>query len=177
MRQRHSLSCHWQLFARAASAAIASGLLAACSGSPSDPAGGGSANAPNVLAPVDKTSENQAKTAVNSLIRAQMAFFVEQGEFADNIGDLGLGFDPNAGSYQYRVDYIDGGEVHVVGVAQQPDLHSFVASAFVVDAGGGDTIVTVTCVTNAPSQTPPDLPPIPANASEIACAPGSGIAN
>ena len=165
------------LFVRLSSLLLVSCLLAACSGpnsgSTDNPAGGGQPSAPNILAPADKATEDQARTAVSALIRGQMAYFVEQGDFAKDIGDLGVGINPETDTYRYTIDYIDGGEVHVVGLAQQPDLHSYIASAFVVDTGAGETVMTITCITDDPSQEPPDLPPIPKDGGALSCGPGS----
>ena len=181
----------WQSVARLSIAAIASSLLVACIKLPPIPLPipttspiDDTLNAtPARQAPVAKMpdrqtrtfamAERQAQTAVNSFIRAQSAYFLEKGEFAEDLSDLGVGIALEPGPYRYQVDYIDRDESHVVAIAQQPDLRSYLASVFVLEEGDALNFAMLTCATNEPSRDLPELPPIPKERKDLRCGSGS----
>lgn len=65
---------------------------------------------PSFLNQANKAKQSEAKTYVGSANRAQQAYYLENGEFAnqDNFGNLGLGVSTQTDNYEYKIE--DGGD-------------------------------------------------------------------
>lgn len=61
---------------------------------------------PAFLNQANKAKQSEAKTNVGSLNRAQQAYYMEKGKFADmnNFGNLGLGIATQTSNYEYNID-------------------------------------------------------------------------
>ncbi len=137
----------------------------------------GPIDAPDIIAPVDKAAEGEGKAYVNSMARGQQAYFIEYGEFAEALDDLGIGIKAETENYRYAVDQTDEFEAHMAATPKNADLKSYVASVFIIGDEDSPTLVSIVCESNAPSQTPPALPPTPDTEADLACAEGSSQVN
>lgn len=58
---------------------------------------------PSFLNQANKAKQSEAKTYAGSMNRGQQAFYLENNEFASQIGDLGLGIKTQTSNYQYLI--------------------------------------------------------------------------
>ena len=95
------------------------------------------------------------------------------GGFAETVGSLGDELEPETESYYYAVDHVGEFEAHMTATPKSPDLRSYVASAFIIEHRDSEVAVMIVCESDAPSQPPPDWPPIPDTIDDLDCPPGS----
>ena len=143
--------------------------IAACSTSTTETA----IEAPSVTAPVNKAVEDEGKVYVMEMAKQQDAYWRQHDKFAATIDDLGIRIYSETESYRYAVEKIYEFEVHITAVPNSPGLRSYIASVFVIGDEVRSTRKSIVCESDAPSQTPPDLPPTPRTPTDLFCASGS----
>ena len=100
---------------------------------------------PSFLNQGNKARESEAKTYVGSMNRAQQAYYTENAEFAENLGELGLGVDASTENYEYAIDApgatVSGatGEVMINKATAQQDTLKNYAGPVAVIGGDGST--------------------------------------
>ena len=83
----------------------------------------------------------------------QQAYYVENGEFSDNILDLGLGLNSETANYSYDISIINSSP-YVISTATAKDeqLKSYSGIVYLKDS----RTQTMICETDKPSSTAPD---------------------
>ncbi|MDX2100346.1 MAG: type IV pilin-like G/H family protein [Leptolyngbyaceae cyanobacterium bins.59] len=113
---------------------------------------------PGFLNQATKAKQSEAKQSVGSMNRAQQMYYMESGQWATELGNLGLGISSESRNYHYLViDQSDaGGEVLGVNainhwaLSRHPELRSYasrVELSAVITATGEVTTSTVFCET------------------------------
>ncbi|MGH8001410.1 MAG: type IV pilin-like G/H family protein [Brasilonema sp.] len=59
---------------------------------------------PSFLSQANKAKQSEAKTYVASMNRAQQVYYLENGEFTDEIDKLGIGIKTNTENYEYKIE-------------------------------------------------------------------------
>ncbi|MEG4577947.1 type IV pilin-like G/H family protein [Microcoleus sp. N3A4] len=133
------------------------------------------------LSPTVKASEadeTEGKQYVNSMNKAQQAYYAENGEFTNSVPNLGLGIRSETANYKYSIS-TENKAVFNYGVSKQGKLKSFVGGVFLIgdvttdrtvrirrlvegvflmDTTPGITTVRILCQTNAASTAQPANP-------------------
>ncbi|MBP5974676.1 prepilin-type N-terminal cleavage/methylation domain-containing protein [Brasilonema sp. CT11] len=80
---------------------------------------------PSFLSQANKAKQSEAKTYVGSMNRAQQAYYLENGRFAD-ISELGIGIKSKTENYEYRSTPSTDNQVVVNnGISQKDSLKSY----------------------------------------------------
>ncbi len=133
------------------------------------------------LSPTVKASEadeTEGKQYVNSMNKAQQAYYAENGEFTNSVPNLGLGIRSETVNYKYSIS-TENKAVFNYGVSKQGKLKSLVGGVFLIgdvttdrtvrirrlvegvflmDTTPGITTVRILCQTNAASTAQPANP-------------------
>lgn len=109
------------------------------------PSGGDHPLSPNP--PASETS--QIRTILESLTRGQQVYYLENGEFADTIEDIGIGISPREVGYQVAIADWQSTQVILTATPEQSDHPKFSARVFVIDTASGLTTVTIQCEADA----------------------------
>ncbi|MEG4963174.1 MULTISPECIES: type IV pilin-like G/H family protein [unclassified Microcoleus] len=125
-----------------------------------------------------KARASEAKQYLNSMNRAQQAYFAEKNAFATSVEALGLGIKTVTPNFKYSVRATKKAAFHY-GVSQEKDLKSYVGGVFVVPAknfapnAAQDEITTtsILCEADSPGTIKP-AEPIYEN-GKIACGKGT----
>lgn len=125
--------------------------------------------------------EQEGRTYISSMNRAQQAYYAEHEEFATTLRQLGLGISEETGSYRYAIatpsDLSQG--VIMMAQAKREELRSFASAVWLVGSKPGGSVVERTtiatiCETEQPSTTSPELSlPTDITQTSISCPPGS----
>ncbi|TAF32739.1 MAG: hypothetical protein EAZ68_20620, partial [Oscillatoriales cyanobacterium] len=78
-----------------------------------------------------KAKESEAKQYVNSMNRAQQAYYAENVGFTNSVSSLGIGIKAETANYKYSIS-TGNKAVFNYGVSQQPNLKSFVGGVFLI---------------------------------------------
>ena len=97
----------------------------------------------SVTPPAAETS--QIRTNLAALTRGQQAYYLENGEFASTIEDIGLGISPGEGGYQVEIADRQLNQVIFTAQPEVPGNPNFSAGVFIIDIAGSPTTVTVQC--------------------------------
>jgi type II secretory pathway pseudopilin PulG len=124
--------------------------------------------------------EREVTDRLNTIMRAEQAYYLENSRFASNLSDLGQ-FPPTSKSakgaklkevYTYQVTVLDGRSVQVTAIPNRKDFHSFTAGAIVVGTGSGDsTTQSIICQSETASMMAVKMPVL--KGATLGCAPGS----
>jgi prepilin-type N-terminal cleavage/methylation domain-containing protein len=111
---------------------------------------------PAFLNQASKAKQSEAKTTVGSMNRAQQAYYMEKGKFADNdgLGNLGLGIATSTTNYQYTINGGGTGSTMVTNQAQvqQNAIKSYIGGVQqgTITATSEATTLVVLCEANLP---------------------------
>lgn len=72
---------------------------------------------PSFLSQTSKAKEAEAKQIIGAANRANQAYYSEKSTFTTDIGDLGLGINPESANYSYRLELSSGEAVGVIALA------------------------------------------------------------
>ncbi len=100
-----------------------------------------------------KAKQSEARAYLSSINKVQQAYYVENGEFSDNILDLGLGLNSETANYSYDISIINSSP-YVISTATAKDeqLKSYSGIVYLKDS----RTQTMICETDKPSSTAPD---------------------
>ncbi|MBW4648258.1 MAG: type IV pilin-like G/H family protein [Kastovskya adunca ATA6-11-RM4] len=129
-------------------------------------------------AQANDSRQEEAKVYVGALNRAQQAYYIEYGKFAQTIEDLGIGIEPETSDYRYEIVPQDDSQQSVIiaATAKRPESTSLTGAVFLVEVDEEDLTIAGICETEAPSSTPPAMPTISSDqAGEIQCPAGSRL--
>lgn len=140
----------------------------------------------------NKAYNSEAKTYIGSINRAQQAYHLEKGKFADfdSLDQLGLGIRTETERYSYRIispmmpvqtldesEYIANLQQGVVAIAQpkKPELNQYIGAVFVTKIAETqeETTMAVVCEVNANVPLPSTLPMLIDN--EMQCPKGTKL--
>ncbi|NES23174.1 MAG: protein kinase [Symploca sp. SIO3E6] len=130
---------------------------------------------PNFLQSTKRSINTEPAFYVNSMNRAQQAYFVEESTFADSLEDLELELVTDTMTYHYSTSATES-VVFNYGVSQQNTLKSYIGGVFVIPAtefGGSEdelTTIAILCQANYPGNVQPQKPTY--KQGKLAC--GSG---
>ncbi|MEM9214929.1 MAG: type IV pilin-like G/H family protein [Cyanobacteria bacterium P01_F01_bin.150] len=101
-----------------------------------------------------RAKEAEAKTNVGAMLKAQQAYYSEQGNFANNLTDLGLGIATQTQHYRYRSHQggtinsdQDGKRIDVLAISiamPLTDLRGFMGKTW-LDVSSDPTVKNVAC--------------------------------
>lgn len=98
------------------------------------------------LSPTPPASETaQIRTILGSLTRGQQAYYLETGEFASTIEDIGIGISPGEGSYQVAIADRQTTQVILTATSERSGNPNFSAGVFIIETAGGPTTIAVQC--------------------------------
>jgi hypothetical protein len=123
-----------------------------------------------------KTPEDEGKSNIGAMNRAQQAYFLEKNQFASQIAELGIGIKPDTENFLYKI-VPQGNQkqsVMITAQAKRPGLRSYTGAVFVVQEKGELLTLAGICETNEPSTKPPVMPVTPKSVSDpLTCPAGS----
>ncbi len=126
---------------------------------------------PAFLTQADRARESEAKTYVGAMSRAQQAYFLENGAFAQSIEELQIG-PLTSTIYRYTLDVdASGTSVLITAVPPEDPINHYVGSVFVV-GDSPETMTTVAQICESP-ETFTVAPTFNAETGAIDCPPGS----
>lgn len=121
-----------------------------------------------------KAKQSEAKQYISSINKGQQAYYAEHTKFSSTIEEIGLGLKTETNNYKYTIFSVDEAKIIATATAKVKDLKSYTGAVFLVkDSDGSNTTKTATCVTEQPSQTPPNIPQLIGN--DIQCPAGSSL--
>ncbi len=114
----------------------------------------------------------EAKHYIGSMNRAQQAYFLEEGNFTDNISKLGLGISTETTNYTYSSHATLLSAINY-SVSRQSDLKSYVGGVFLgrVEETGESTTLAILCETKDKGTNRPPAPIL--EDGMLQCAPGT----
>lgn len=118
-----------------------------------------------------KAKQDEAKNYISAFNKAQQAYYIENGRFTANLGQLGVEINPETNNYSYKIAVVNPRSSRTNASAKDNRIRSYVGAVFVIGSGNNTTTITAICETNNPSKTPPAMPRIVGN--NIQCAAGS----
>ncbi|WP_421655175.1 type IV pilin-like G/H family protein [Leptothermofonsia sp. ETS-13] len=112
-----------------------------------------------------KSKEMEGRLYVSSLIQAELAYYLENSQYASAIDQLGAGFQQETENYRYEIVSGEKNQwVGVRGVAKRLGLKSFVGAVFTATGKEGPfTLIAAICQTKEPTRLPPRLPDLITN--------------
>jgi hypothetical protein len=117
--------------------------------------------------------QSEAKTYIGSINRGQQAFHLENSRFAPTLAELELGISETSEKYRYAVSVTEKDMTVATATAKQGGLKSMTGAVFVTEVEGiGETTVSIVCLSNGSTQTPPTVPTLN-SAGKPQCASGS----
>ncbi|MEQ9360039.1 MAG: type IV pilin-like G/H family protein [Coleofasciculus chthonoplastes F2-STO-03] len=119
-----------------------------------------------------KAKQSEARQYISSMNRAQQAYFLEESNFTNNIGELGLGISTETTNYTYS-SYATLLSSINYSVSRQSDLNSYVGGVFLgsVEATGELTTLAILCETKDKGTNRPPAPIV--EEGRLQCAPGT----
>ncbi len=114
-----------------------------------------------------KRKEVEGRLYVSSLIQAELAYYLENSQYASAINQLGSEFQQETENYRYEIVLGEKNQwVGVRGIAKRLGLRSFVGAVFTATGKEGPfTLMATVCQTQEPTRLPPRLPDLIANES------------
>ncbi|NET45602.1 type IV pilin-like G/H family protein [Okeania sp. SIO2B3] len=108
---------------------------------------------PSFLNQAIKAKQSEARVYISAINKGQQAYYAQNGEFSDNISDLGLGIKSETVNYSYDISRINSGP-YVISTANAKDeqLKSYSGIVYLKDS----RTQTMICETDKPSSTAPD---------------------
>lgn len=131
---------------------------------------------PSFLNQADDAREAEAKSYVQSIMRGQQAYRIEQSKFASTIDSLGLGIKTETDFYTYKLVPAESDQGIIV-YAEPKDLtlNGFAGAVYAVeDASAGETTYSALCEGDELGKVPAIPPVLDTDmAPEVVCPPGS----
>jgi type II secretory pathway pseudopilin PulG len=124
--------------------------------------------------------EREVADRLNTIMRAEQAYYFENERFAPNLSDLGVlprspkaaGGDPKLKeAYTYQITVLDAKSMQVTAIPKRANFHSFTTGVFFQGAGESATLVGTTCRSEKPSMMAVKVPLL--KGTTPTCAPGS----
>lgn len=108
---------------------------------------------PSFLNQAIKAKQSEARTYISAINKGQQVYYAQNGEFSDNISDLGLGIKSETVNYSYDISRINSNP-YVISTANAKDgqLKSYSGIVYLKDS----RTQTMICETDKPSSTAPD---------------------
>ncbi|MGC1196481.1 MAG: type IV pilin-like G/H family protein, partial [Geitlerinemataceae cyanobacterium] len=121
-----------------------------------------------------KAKPAEGRSSVGAAIRAQKAYYLENGKFTDSMNKLGVGILPETNNYRFQIwlapkngpfqslngSVFDGGVI-VTATAKSPNLKSYTGRVEIDRQASQDGMtMTGICGTVKPSQIPPLFPTV-----------------
>lgn len=119
---------------------------------------------------------NVVKQFISILIKAQQAYFLENGKFATDIKELGIISNLETEFYRYQIvpQKDNTQSVAIAAIPKNSELPSYIGAVFVTKVSAKTTTATQICETDKPSTSPPAMPTAPVSgSSEVQCPAGS----
>lgn len=104
-----------------------------------------------------KAKQSEAKQYVDSINKAQQAYFAEESVFRTSVEALGLGLKTETANYKYSVR-VTKKAAFSYAVSKQKELKSYVGGVFVVSVKDGSSTRRIFCQADSPGTINP-LPP------------------
>ncbi|MDY6782028.1 MAG: type IV pilin-like G/H family protein [Cyanobacteriota bacterium] len=111
------------------------------------------------------------------LLRAQQAYYIENGEFAADVEQLGLATTLETQEYLYEIQ-TEGNRSETIAIAAVPKddgLSSYAGAVFAIVSSGETVTVAGICQSDSPSALPPVPLSFSTQASKIQCPAGSSL--
>ncbi|MDY7012682.1 MAG: type IV pilin-like G/H family protein, partial [Cyanobacteriota bacterium] len=111
------------------------------------------------------------------LLRAQQVYYLEQGQFAADVEELGLVATLETEEYFYEIQ-TEGDRTETVAIAAIPKdegLSSYAGAVFALSDNGEPITVAGICQSDRPSLSPPIPLPDRAQPSKVQCPSGSSL--
>lgn len=121
--------------------------------------------------PIIRAKQDEGKSTISSLNRAQQAYYLENNRFTGNFGQLGVGISPETGNYSYKIAVVNPRSARATASAKDSRIRSYTGAVFVIGSGNNATTITGICESNSASRTPPAMPRLVRN--NIQCPAGS----
>ncbi|MCL1463598.1 type IV pilin-like G/H family protein [Argonema galeatum] len=121
--------------------------------------------------PIIRAKQDEGKSTISSLNRAQQAYYLENSRFASNFGQLGLGISAETGNYSYKVAVVNPRSARSTASAKDTRIRSYTGAVFAIGSGNNTTTIAGICQSNRASRTPPPMPRLVRN--NIQCPAGS----
>ncbi|WP_446395329.1 type IV pilin-like G/H family protein [Coleofasciculus sp. E1-EBD-02] len=98
-----------------------------------------------------KAKQSEAKQYIGSMNRAQQAYFLEESNFTDNIGELGLGISTETENYTYSIHTTSLSVINYA-VSHKSKMKGYVGAVFLGDAveTGEMTTFAILCEAKSP---------------------------
>lgn len=122
----------------------------------------------------DRERNEEAKTIIGAMNRAQQAYYAENNKFATQFNKLELSLSQETEHYNYRIVPQSSRSVMNVSQAKRRGLSSYVGLVYLAKDSSGETLAFAKrCETNKVLSRPPRMPRIPRNSLEgIKCPSG-----
>lgn len=124
----------------------------------------------NIQNEVNKAKQAEGRQYLGAMNRRQEAYYLEKGKFGTTIEDLGVGIKRETQSYHYQILPQGDGTKSVImtAIAKIPGIVSYTSAVFAVKQTSGQTLTqAIICETEQPSNVPPAMLTISADASAI----------
>ncbi len=124
---------------------------------------------PTFLNQAQRAKESEGRNYTGTMMRAQQAYFLENGEYAPTIEQLELGLAAETELYLYRIELAsDPTAVFIYAEPRDETLRGFVGAIYNPD---GDVGETGFCESDVRGQAPPEPPTFADDV--VTCGPGS----
>ncbi|MEK0179040.1 MAG: general secretion pathway protein GspH [Oscillatoriales cyanobacterium] len=117
-----------------------------------------------------KAKQSEAKQYVDSINKAQQAYFAEESVFRTSVEALGLGLKTETANYKYSLRATQKA-VFNYGVSKQKELKSYVGGVFVVSVKDGSSTRRILCQADSPGTIKPAEPTY--ENGEVVCGKGT----
>jgi len=121
--------------------------------------------------PIIRAKQDEGKSTISSLNKAQQAYYLENSRFASNFGQLGVGISAETGNYSYKVAVVNTRSARSTASGKDTRIRSYTGAVFVIGSGNNATTIAGICESNRASRTPPLMPRLVRN--NIQCPAGS----
>jgi type II secretory pathway pseudopilin PulG len=124
--------------------------------------------------------EREVTDRLNTIMRAEQAYYFENSRFAPQISDLGVlppsrkaaGKDAKLKDvYTYQITVLDAKSMQITAIPKRANFHSFTTGVFFQGAGETGQLAGLTCRSEKPSMMAVKVPLL--TAAKPTCAPGS----
>jgi len=126
---------------------------------------------------LDRTQPSVPVQFIGILLQGQRAYYLENGSFTTEVGELGFATTLESEEYFYRLISPDN-DAESLAIAATPktdDLPSYAGAIFALSDNGETKTLAGICKTDKPSLSPPIPTPPQPNASTLQCPQGSSL--
>ena len=136
----------WTMLSLIVGTLTTSGCLASLAPPPDSQSG---ANVPN------DARLTQVRTALSAMMRAQQAYYIEEGRFAESLADLSIGVSEEIGDYRLEIADMTAEKAIMTAKSRSPESTDLSAGVFAI-AGSPPTTVSVLCEGETDPKNPPE---------------------